>query len=93
MPKHSKRHMRPMVPSVINSDRSNSKTNGKRFRIHFGAKPLFALLVIFASTAARIGAESLVRSACYEDGIAVGTYPQRGFILCQHEAEHHLQTD
>ena len=51
------------------------------------------LLVIFASAAARGGTETLIRSVCYKDGIAVGTHAQRGFILCQHEAEHHLQTD
>ena len=29
----------------------------------------------------------------YKDGIAVITHAQRSFVLCQHEAEHHLQAD
>ena len=29
----------------------------------------------------------------HKDGIAAVAHTQRGLILCQHEAEHHLQTD
>ena len=29
----------------------------------------------------------------YEDGIAVIAHAERSFLLCQHKAEHHLQTN
>ena len=50
-------------------------------------------MVIFASAAARVGAETLIRSVCYKNGIAVGTHAKWSFLLCQHETEHHLQTN
>ena len=52
---------------------------------------LYTELLTFA--AAGLTAETLIRSLCYEDGIAVITHAQRSFVLCHHEAEHHLQTD
>ena len=48
---------------------------------------------LFTFAAAGLTAETLVRSLCYEDGIAAVAHTQRGLILSHHEAEHHLQTD
>ena len=48
---------------------------------------------LFTLAAAFITAETLCFSICYEDGIAAVAHPQRGLILCHHEAEHHLQTN
>ena len=35
----------------------------------------------------------LVLSVCYKNGIAVVAHTQRSIVLCQHEAEHHLQSN
>ena len=48
---------------------------------------------LFTFAATFITAETLCFSIGYEDGIAAVAHPQRGLILCHHEAEHHLQTD
>ena len=48
---------------------------------------------LFTFAAAGITTETLVYSLCYKDGIAVVTHAQRGLVRCQHEAEHHLQTN
>ena len=48
---------------------------------------------LFTLAAAIITAVALVFSIGYEDGIAAVAHTQRGLILCQHEAEHHLQPD
>ena len=53
----------------------------------------FALLGLFTFAAAFITAEALCFSRRYEDGIAVIAHAERSFILCHHEAEHHLQAD
>ena len=58
------------------------------------AKPLFLFYGrLFTFAAAFIAAEALCFSRRYEDGIAAVAHPQWGLILCQHEAEHHLQPD
>ena len=58
------------------------------------AKPLFLFYGrLFTFAAAFIAAVALRFSRRYEDGIAAVTHTQRCFILCHHEAEHHLQTD
>ena len=46
---------------------------------------------LFAFTAAFIAAEALRFSRRYEDGIAAVAHPQRGLILCHHEAELQLE--
>ena len=58
-------------------------------RLHMG---VFVLLGIGIAPAF-IGAETLVLSLCYEDGVAMVTHAKRGLLLCQHEAEHHLQVN
>ena len=48
---------------------------------------------LFTFATAFITAVALCFSRRYEDGIAAVAHPQRGLILCHHEAEHHLQTN
>ena len=51
------------------------------------------MILRIALAPAFVAAETLIRSLCYEDGIAAVAHPQRGLILSHHEAEHHLQTN
>ena len=48
---------------------------------------------LFTFAAAFIAAVALRFPIGHKAGIAAVAHTQRGLILCQHEAEHHLQTN
>ena len=54
---------------------------------------LFCYMLFFAVLPTFVAVIMLVLSVCYKDGITVLTHAQRGFVLRQHEAEHHLQAE
>ncbi len=58
------------------------------------AKPLVSFYEgLFAFAAAFVAAVALGFTVSYKNSIAAVTHPQRGLILCHHEAEHHLQAN